>query len=385
MQTSLNRPLKIVHVASHNVVRAGGSIQMMRLALGLKERGHDVWCAFNIRKGDSPPGLGTFEPLQEADIKVFSFPMQRIRKYRGMLAFRKFLSSHNFDIVHTHRFRALNFVCNATRGMKTPVILGNKKNSFSIPPSWARVYASSKVDSIVVNADCITDLFVKTGRVDPAKVVNIYNGVDLNAFSPDIDGSTVRESLGIAPDVPLFGMVANFARKKSHDIFFEAALQALKEMPRAMFLLVGDGDYERYRPGLSRSGFGDHFLFTGFRTDIPRILAALDFSVISSKEGEGLTGSLVESMVMAKPVISTDVAGNADVVKNKDTGMLVPAGRADMMAEAMVYFLRNPREAAEMGRRARSFVKDKVDNTKRTLRFEQLYTELLQKKGGAAQ
>jgi len=143
------RPIKILHVASHNSVRAGGSIQMTRLAIGLKQRGHDVYCAFNIKGGDDPSGLGTFGQLTGAGIKVSSFPMQRLRKYFGMFKFRRFLASHKFDIVHTHRFRALKFVYTASLGMDIPALLGNKKNSFPISPGQAKIYGSKKVDSII--------------------------------------------------------------------------------------------------------------------------------------------------------------------------------------------------------------------------------------------
>ena len=98
--------------------------------------------------------------------------------------------------------------------------------------------------------------------------------------------------------------------------------------------------------------FGSNFIFTGFRTDIPQIIASLDFSVISSKEGEGQTVSLVESMAMAKPVISTEVGGNPEFVQDKKTGLLVPVGDAGRFAEAMLYLLRNRKEAEEMGKKS---------------------------------
>ncbi len=353
---------------------------MMRLALGLKELGHDVCCAFNIKSRDNPPGLGTFDTLLDNGIKIFSFPMQRIKKYQGMIRFRKFLSSGKFDIVHTHRFRALNFVRKASLGMEIPVLLGNKKNSFSIPPAWAKIYGSKKVDSIIVNAQSIKELFIKTKKVDPAKVAIIYNGVDLESFHPGVNGSHVRKSFGIEDSTPFFGMIANFARKKSHDLFLDAAIKVIKEMPDARFLLAGGGDYQSCQNRMIDRGFGGNFIFTGFRTDIPDIIASLDFAVISSKKGEGLTGSLVEAMAMAKPVISTDIAGNSEFVKQMETGLLVPPGDVNMMADAMLFFLRNREKAEKMGGRAYAFVRDKVDNRKRSECFQDLYYKILNRK-----
>jgi glycosyltransferase involved in cell wall biosynthesis len=354
---------------------------MMRLVRGLKERGHHVVCAFNIRQDDDIPGRGTFAPLQQAGIETLSFPMQRLQKYGGMLRLRKLLSARRFDVVHAHRFRALRFVCTATLGMKVPALVGDRKNSYPIPRSWARVYGRDAVDRIIVNAGIIRDLLLKTGRVDGHKIELVYNGVDLESFHPLVDGTAIRHELGIDERVPVFGMIANFAAKKSHDIFFAAAMKVLDEAPEVIFLLVGGGDRARYEALAKDRGHGNNFIFTGFRADIPQVIAGLDFSLISSGKGEGLTGSLVESMAMAKPVISTDVGANAEFVRERDTGLLVAPGSTGQLADAMLYLLRNRDEARAMGQRAYIFVKDKVDNEQRTRRMEQIYYAILKEKG----
>lgn len=380
MSSQATKALKILHVASHNAIKAGGAILMMRLALGLKQRGHDVACAFNIKAEDKIPGLGTFGPLRDAGIKVFSFPMQRISKYGGMLKFRSFLQANAFDVVHTHRFRALKFVYQASYGIKIPALLGNRQNSFPVPLSWARIYAKQKVDMMIANAELIKTLLISTGKLSPEKIAVVYNGVALDEFYPGADGGSIREYFCIDKSVPLFGMIANFARKKSHYIFFEAAEKVLQEMPQAKFLLAGGGDYQRHEQELIAKGLGDNFIFAGFRTDIPQIIDSLDFSVISSKKGEGQTVSLVESMAMAKPVISTDVGGNAEFVKHRETGLLVPVDDAGKLAEAMLYLLRNRNEAEKMGKKAYAFVRDRIDNKKITAQFEKIYYDILKKK-----
>jgi glycosyltransferase involved in cell wall biosynthesis len=366
--------------------RAGIGIESRGLwiggaARGLQARGHLVVCALNIRHDDEIPGRGTFAPLQNAGIETLSFPMQRLQKYGGMLRFRKLLSERRFDVVHAHRFRALRFVCTASLGMKIPALVGDRKNSYPIPPAWAKVYGRDAVDRIIVNAEIIRDLLLKTGRVAAHKIELVYNGVDLRLFHPGVDGTPIRRELGIDDDVPVFGMIANFAAKKSHDVFFAAAMKVLDEMPGVIFLLVGGGDRSSYEALAAKRGRNKNVIFTGFRPDIPQIIAGLDFSLISSGKGEGLTGSLVESMAMAKPVISTDVGANAEFVKNRDTGLLIAPGRADQLAGAMLYLLHNRAEAQAMGNRAYSFVKDKVDNEQRTRRMEQIYYAILKEKG----
>jgi len=158
-------------------------------------------------------------------------------------------------------------------------------------------------------------------------------------------------------------------------------VKVIEKFPKARFLLVGGGDSQRYQKELTRHGYGSNFIFTGFRSDIPQIIAAIDASVISSGRGEGLTGSIVEAMAMAKPVVSTAVAGNSEFVKDRYTGMLVEPGNIQALADAMLYLLENPDEARAIGRRGFAFAHDKIDNRRRSEHFACLYSAIMQRKG----
>lgn len=376
----MERRLKILQVASHHLIRAGGSVQMARLARGLKKRGHEVWCVFNFKGKEAVPGLGSFEPLIKEEILIYSFRMQRYHKYLHYLRFRKFVKEHCFDVIHAHRFRALQFVLRSTAAMKVPVLIGNKKNSFSLNREMIKGYSSRRLDRIIVNAKVIRDILISEAGVKEEKIAMVYNGVDMKRFYPGVSGNGIREEYGLERDVPVVGMIANFTRKKAHHIFFEAALGILKKRPEVKFLLVGQGDYEQYQSLVRERGVSDSFIFTGFRQDIPEIIASLTVSVISSSKGEGLTGSLVESMAMAKPVISTDVAGNAEVVIDNETGLLVPAGDMRKLEEAMLFSLMHPEKAKEIGHKGYEFIKDKVSNERRTARIEEIYYQILHQK-----
>ena len=111
----MGKRLKILQVASHHFVRAGGSVQMVRLVEGLRQRGHEVVCAFNYKGDEDLPGCGTFTPLIQEGIPVFSFRMQRVQKYLHYLKFRKCIREHHFDVLHAHRFRALKFALRSGR------------------------------------------------------------------------------------------------------------------------------------------------------------------------------------------------------------------------------------------------------------------------------
>jgi glycosyltransferase involved in cell wall biosynthesis len=306
--------------------------------------------------------------------------MQRIRKYPEYLRFRRFVQGAAFDIIHAHRVRALQFVLRSLTGMDGPPVVGDRKNSFPLDRRAARCFTNGKVLKVVVNAGLIRDLLVEAG-VPAEKIEIIYNGIDIDRFHPAISGNGVRREVGLGEEQPVIGVIANFARKKAHGVFFEAAREVVRKRPDAKFLMVGGGAYGEYEQQLKGWGIGDSFVFTGFRTDIPEVIASLNVSVISSTGGEGLTGSLVESMAMAKPVVSTAVAGNIEVVKHKETGLLVEPGDPFKLAQAMLFCLDHPEEAKTMGQRGYHFIKDKVDNRVRVDRTEALYRGILEGKG----
>jgi glycosyltransferase involved in cell wall biosynthesis len=377
-ESELVRTLNILHVASHDALMAGGAVQMARLASGLQERGHKVTCVFNL-KSHRPGGDG-FESLTRNGIEIHRFRMQHLRKYLEYLRFRHFVKSENFDIIHAHRVRALQFVLRSLTGLAAPPVVGDRKNSFPIVGRARRCFTSDKVCKIVVNAGLIRELLVGAG-VPGEKVEIIYNGIELDRFHPDVAGNGVRRELGLEEEMPVIGVIANFARKKAHGVFFEAAREVAEKRPDVRFLMVGGGSFEKHEQQLSRWEIRDRFIFTGFRRDMPEVIASLTFSVISSTGGEGLTGSLVESMAMGKPVISTAVAGNPEVIVNGETGLLVRPGDAKELARAMLFYLDDPEKAEAIGRRGYVSVRDKVDNRLRVDRMETLYKGVLGERG----
>jgi glycosyltransferase involved in cell wall biosynthesis len=82
----------------------------------------------------------------------------------------------------------------------------------------------------------------------------------------------------------------------------------------------------------------------------------MDFTIVAAIDQEGLIGVLRESLAMEVPVISTDCAGNSEIVIDKKTGLLVPPRNTKTLVEAMEWALTNPRVMKEMARRGREWI-----------------------------
>lgn len=381
MQTLSKRPLKILMIDSHAEIERGGAIQCARLAATLAGRGHQVSCLFD--EGAGRPDSGReWERMRASGVSILR---RSLRSPRAMRRFRQTLTELKPDIVHTHKNRALYFLAGATLNKRGFGWVANRGTEYSLlrePPAWAihRYW----VDRIIPVADAVKRRLIADG-VAEEKLTTIYGSFDAERFNPALaNGAAVRTTWNIAPDAPLVGMAASFkSAKKGQDDFLRAAAKVLERHPGAHFVLAGDGSPERARAIADRLGIGGRVHFPGFVTDMPSALAALDVVVCASRRGEGLTGSVREALAMTRPVVSTDVAGNRELVRHGETGLLTPVRDPATLANAISLLLSRPDEARRFGNDGRKLVLKNCTDDVRAARVEELYRELLAERTAA--
>jgi len=189
----------------------------------------------------------------------------------------------------------------------------------------------------------------------------------------------------------LVGIVAKLSHYKSHDVFLEAAAHVLRAAPDVHFAVVGP-DPDGARPALAalagRLGeahgvpLARHLHFTGPRADIPQVLAGLDVSVsASATPWEGLSGVMRESLAMARPVVCTDVGGNRELVRDGETGRLVPPGDAVALAGAILDLLADPARAQALAGAGQRVAQATFSNPARARHVEAIYRRILAEGG----
>jgi L-malate glycosyltransferase len=163
---------------------------------------------------------------------------------------------------------------------------------------------------------------------------------------------------------------------KNHPAFLKAAATLAGQCPSVEFVLVGDGPF---RPSLERMaaelGIQDKVLFLGERHDIPAVLASLDVSVLVSSS-ESLSNVILESMAASVPVVATNVGGNAELVEDGKTGLLVPFGDEKKLVDALAFLVRNPSSRTQFAVQSRQFARSRFHIDEVCRQFEQLYMAL---------
>ena len=143
---------------------------------------------------------------------------------------------------------------------------------------------------------------------------------------------------------------------KGHPWLIVAAGAITREFPDVRFILVGDGALRKDFEGqVAALGLERHFLFLGRREDVPRVLACCDIAVLPSK-AEGLPNAVLEYLAAGLPTVASRVGGNAEIVQDGKSGLLVPPEDSSALAEALLRLLRYPGVAASLGKNGRAHV-----------------------------
>lgn len=362
-------------IDSHAEIERGGAIQCARLAAALAERGHSVACVFDETRDASERTGAEWRRLTDAGVQLLRRPLLSLS---AMRKFRETLQVLGPDIVHTHKNKALYFLAGATWNRRSFGWVANRGTEYSLlrePPAWAihRYW----VDRIIPVADAVKQQLIRDG-IPQRKLRTIYGSFDVHRFDPATSGEVMRDAWRVPGSAPLVGMAASFkSRKKGQSDFLKAAAHLLRDHSDAHFVLAGDGSPEHARHLAGELGITERVRFPGFVTDMPAALAAMDVVVCASTRGEGLTGSVREALAMARPVVSTDVAGNRELVRQGQTGLLVPVRDPAALAEAISLLLSDREEAAKLGAAGRKLVLELCTDEARAAKVEELYREVM--------
>jgi len=195
------------------------------------------------------------------------------------------------------------------------------------------------------------------GLFGPGQSATVVNGLDVEAQDRLLATMPVgRASLGLAEDAVVVGCVARFDPVKNLGALVAAVERLAARQPRLVLLLVGDGAEKTRLQGLvARAGLGGRVVFAGWLADSARALRTMDLYAAASLK-EGLPLALLEAMAAGLAVVATDVPGHRDVVRDGETGLLVPVGDDAALADALGALLADPDRRRRLGRAGRARV-----------------------------
>jgi glycosyltransferase involved in cell wall biosynthesis len=343
----------------------GQEIRILAEARWLLEHGWHVVVA-------GQPGSPLLREAETDRIPVAAIRMRHAFDARAVVEFRRLLRERGIDVVHTHSSVDSWLATLAARSLGRPVV---RSRHVSIPVRRRRALVYRLADRVITSGEAIKEILRGVG-VPESRVVSIPAGIDVSRFHPDVSGASVRRELRLPG--PVVGLVANLRSSKGHRFFVDAAVEVLREVPEARFLIVGDGvAHEPIRRHIEEMGLEKQVLMTGFRRDIPEVMAALDVLVLPSVKSEATSQVIPQALAVGTPVVATAVGGIPEVIRDGETGRLVPPGDAAALAAAILALLRDPPAARAMARRGAELVRERFTFDAMMARTTDVYRELL--------
>jgi glycosyltransferase involved in cell wall biosynthesis len=308
--------------------------------------------------------------VKEAGIPSEIRGMKGLVSYRNMANIVRRIRRGEIQVVHTHLTRAAYFGHMLGTLTKVPVITSvHIANNDQIYKRLARG------NNRLVAVSHFVGGMLKGRGIDQKYVVTVYNGTDFVDIGPT-DTAMVKSELGIPENRTLVGLIGKVCLDKGQIELVQAMPAVLKEHPNVHMVFVGRID-AAFRPELNAeiesAGVSDRITLTGVRHDIPRMLDSLALCTLPSRM-ETFGVAAIEAMARSRAVVATRVGALPEVVKHKQTGLLVDL-RPSEIAEAVNYLLEQDDEREEMGRMGRFVVEQKFTLGEMVSRFEKVYDE----------
>lgn len=188
-------------------------------------------------------------------------------------------------------------------------------------------------------------------RVSPGRITVVPNAVEIPPPEETVPDGRWRSAQGLPAGAPIVSVVGRLSPEKGQDVFVDACRILRDEGLDFVAALVGDGPLDvALRDRVRSLGLDRHVRLTGHVRDVTAVYRDTDLVVIPSR-AEGLPNALLEALAFGRPVVACAVGGIPEVIRDGDSGRLVPRGDARALADAMAPLLRDQRSRAALARR----------------------------------
>jgi len=283
----------------------------------------------------------------------------RMRSEFGLIAAMRLarrMKTKGCRLAHFHDAHAAATGSLAASWAKVPIRVVARRVDFPLKKNFlSRRKYIRKVDAVIAISEGVKRVLVQ-GGLDPARVPVVPSGIDFSVYKTDLPRNYLHKECGFEPGDYLVGIVAQLEDHKGHRYLIDAANILKAKTRKVKIVVVGEGSLRMELTKQAQTlNVKDLVYFMGFRDDIPRILASLDLFVLSSHL-EGLGSSIMDAMACRLPVVATRTGGIPELVKNGETGLLVPPRNPEALAEAILTLYRDRRQAARLAQAGCDFV-----------------------------
>lgn len=329
-------------------------------------------------------------------IKELDNDFNPVKNLKALYKIFKLIRRNRYAVVHTHQCKASILSCFAAKFAKVPIVIFGLHGDYLENPRftglWRKIY--KLIEQIAVK--CAT-MFISVGEELKERYINRYglsssrcevvrSGMELANFYEVATFSQERikqkkEELNIKPEELVIGKVSSLELRKGYKFAIRVAEQIIRGNNKDIrFLFVGEGDQRAELEGMVKGlGLDDRIIFAGFRSDVDELMAIFDIFIFTSLM-EGLPQVLVQAAAAGRPIVSFEVEGAKEVIKEGINGFIVSSGDIDGLAEKANYLLSNLEKAKEMGRHGKEIIGNRWDIVNMKEKIRAIYDKLVNKR-----
>lgn len=363
-------PIKICHISP-------ASIHSTRWIEAFSNKGYEVSLITDVQ---------TWIAQRPRNVPIYILP----RLFKGnahhqpipdFVSVARILRQLKPDLVHLHTQHHYAF---AAASLHLPFVLHSwgaevlELSDMSVFRQILAKYAATRAEKIVVDAVVMRTVWTSMG-IPQGKVEVIPFGVDLKLFGPNIEAKTTRKELDIGDNEITVVSTRPFFPHYDIECLIRAVPLVVERFSNVKFLVKGTGPLEAsIRRLAKRLKIDDVVRFVGpvrYR-EVPRYLAAADIYV-STSFTDSTSVSLLEAMACALPVVTTDIAGNREWIRNGFNGLLYPSSDHRSLAERIVELIEDQELRRQFGTKSRRIVVERASWDKCVSRMEAIYDDLV--------
>jgi glycosyltransferase involved in cell wall biosynthesis len=383
--------IRLIHLVG-NSRYGGGALIILPLALRAKAEGWQVDILTTdsvfqevIRKSAPEIGIVNLDVIRRATRPLWDL--------RAVLRLTRFLRSHPYTIVHTHTSKGglVGRLAAALAGI--PVIVHtvhgfafHEMSSFAARLLYSTIERLSAhwCDGIACVSRFHRDWASQLGIGRPGQVLAIPNGLAPDRVQIKTSRAETRATLGLAPAEWSILATGRLAEQKGFAYLIRAAAILRDRLARPFHVLIaGEGELRGPLEELTRAlGLSRQVTFLGFRRDVGDLLAAADLVVLPSL-WEGLSIALLEAMAAGKPIVTTRIGSNLEVIIDEESGLLVDPADAEQLAQAIIRCVSDPTLCESLGKKAAQRFSAEYTHQQMLESYMNLYRELMGAKNAA--
>ncbi len=347
----------------------GQEIRILREALGMRDRGHDVVLAVE-REG------GLVSKARAEGFVVYEVSFKKKDGLKTLFALRQIMRRHDIDLVNTHSsldawIGGLAARIGRKKLIRTRHLSANIRKGLN-----SRLLYNTLADYVVTTSSVIIPMICTQSKRSVQTCQCIPTGVDPTLL--DVSEEEVlrfRDCLGVGTEDVLVG-TACFVRSWKGILDFLKAADQLREEKGLKWVIVGGGHVRDYKLAAKEMNLEGVVTFTGHLESPYAAIAAMDIFALLSTANEGISQSSMQAAYLKRPLITTPIGGLPEVCLDGETGIIVPTNSSEKFAEAVLKLKHNKDLRVEMGENARKLVEEKFTQEHMLDQMEAVYVKL---------